>query len=196
MNSTNVVLQPSDYLDAIKTKLESLLAYKDEQGAVVPFFVEAYSEFGKTALSKPSAFIEITKAKGTLTRRDGRIYEVLDVAIHSVFPNSMPNSGVLANNSSFDIREIIILDLGAKDNQRLPHWRWQLHSDTVKRPENVDRMPSMFADGAEGYEAWCVSFTQEVTYGPIKPAEAARESIFIACNDDIDDADKYQELKI
>ena len=190
MSLPNVVHQPSDYQDAIKSKLEALLAYKTEAGDIVPFSVVTYSEFGKSTIINPSIFIEVTKAKGTGTKADGRVYEVLDVALHSVFPNSIPFASKLADNSSFDIREIIILDTAPKKD-RTAHWRWELAADSVTRPENVDRMPSIFMSGNEGYEGWCVSFVQEVTYGKATEDEV-RESMFFAFNDNADDIKTYQ----
>lgn len=196
MNSKNVVLQPSDYEDAIQQKLESLLVFKsDEAGAeFVPFFIEAYAEFGKTAIEKPSVFIDVTKAKGSFTHADGRTYENLEVSLHIVFPNAFPFASKLANNASFDVRDLIVVDNGPKEG-RVPNWCWGLANGVVERPVNIDRMPSMFLDGDDGYDSWCVSFVQKVVYGPLAKDEPVRTSIFFALNDDINDKDKYQELK-
>ena len=193
MSSQNVVFLPSEYTDALKAMLENLLVWKDENEHEQPFKVVDYAEFGRIEIKQRTAFVEVLKAKGTNTYRDGRIYEDLDVTIHAVFPNSVPYSSKHANDCSFGIRDQIVLDVGPK-NGRVPRWRWGLHSESVEKPENVDRMPSMFANGDTGYEGWCVTFVQKVIYGsPMKEGEV-RDSIYIAINENIDDGDSYEEL--
>ncbi|MEZ8201684.1 MULTISPECIES: hypothetical protein [Vibrio] len=193
MNSQNVVWLPSEYLEAVKTTLASLVIWKDENGQEQLFNVVDYAEFGRIEIQQRTIFVEVSKAKGTYTYPDGRIYEDLDVAIHAVFPNSVPFSGKQANDCSFGIRDQVVLDLGPKIN-RMPRWYWGLHEESVEKPENVDRMPSIFANGDNGYEGWCVTFVQKVIYGsPMEEAET-RDSIYIATNDNIDNGDNYEEL--
>ncbi len=185
--------QPSDYLEAIKTTLGNLIIWKDDQEQEHSFQVEDYAEFGRININRRTLFIELSKAKGTNTYPDGRVYEDMDVAIHAVFPNSVDYAAKQANNCSFDIRDLVVLDVGPKVD-RSPRWSWGLDSDSTEKPQNVDRMPSIYATGNKGYEGWCVTFVQRVIYGEPDAEEESRESIYIATNDSVDNPDDYEEL--
>ncbi len=182
---------PSDYLNAMTETLEALLNVKSKT-----FDVYDYGEFGRQEISKPTIVLEYHKAPGNNREPDGRVYEELEVWIHCVIPASMPYADRTASDLSFDIRNKVLADIGSTvpNAERYPRWNWGLDSDSVRRPTNIDRQPSLFKDGDKGYSAWAATFLQRVIYGDVDDDEESRDGISFAVNDSVDDPNSYQEL--
>jgi|GEM_PF-5496604 len=192
MSSANLVHKPSDYLDAMAATFDSLLNAENDK-----FDVYDYGDFGRIDINRPTILLEYYKAPGDNRMPDGRLYEDLEVWVHCVFPASVKQAERQAADLSFEMRSKVICDVPSTNDPekiRYPRWNWGLAPETVNRPSNIDRQPSLFKDGDKGYEAWAVTFIQRVIYGSANDEQEAREGISFSVNDDVDNPDSYKAL--
>lgn len=141
--------QPSDLFDAIRAVLLDRL-----QGVRV----DNYDDFGsvETGLNSTDGEILIEFERSLPTERwpDGRFGYDYAITLHCVVGRQRHRAGLDAINLAAAVQRVATDAL------------WGLPVDQVKRPEQLSAEPSFFKDGANGYEAWGVSFRQCISLGP------------------------------
>lgn len=141
--------QPSDLFDAIR---ETLLDRIQE------ITVDNYNEFGGlevgAAGTHGEVLIEFERATPTDRWPDGRYGYDYAITLHCVVSRHSYRAALESVNLASVVQRVATDAL------------WGLPFDQVKRPEQLRAEPSFFKEGADGYEAWGVSFNQRISLGP------------------------------
>ncbi|TBN49779.1 hypothetical protein [Pseudomonas sp. BGI-2] len=112
---------------------------------------------------------------------DGRIAHLLTVSLQIV----LPTSGLAA------------CDLGSELKNLVTDNRWKLPGDQCDVPMSIDGIASTFISGSREYNAWTVSFTQNLYLGPLLLDDPLGTPKFARTWEvsNIDDPDQYQTLE-
>lgn len=100
-----------------------------------------------------TVLIELEGTAPADRNNDGRIGHQVTVTLHGVVAKWREHAALEAANLA------TLLERLATDN------RWGLPGRQCGLPQNLRSGPSMFQNGAEGYDAWAASFTQTVYIG-------------------------------
>ena len=141
--------QPSDLFDAIRdTLLDRVQAIR----------VGNYDEFGSAVVGgdgiNGEVLIEFERAMPTDRWPDGRYGYDYAITLHCVVGRHSHRAALEAVNLSAAVQRVATDAL------------WGLPFDQIKRPEQLRAEPSFFKEGADGYDAWGVSFQQQISLGP------------------------------
>jgi hypothetical protein len=118
---------------------------------------------------------------------DGRIGHQVNVTLHGVVARWREHAALEAANLA------TLLERLAKDN------RWGLPGRQCGFPQNLRSGPSMFQNGAEGYDAWAASFTQTVYIGDVLEVDPVITAMpLAACSwqvPSLDDPAQYRPIE-
>lgn len=147
--SYRVLDKPSDLFDAIRAVLLDQIQRVQ---------VDNYDEFGSVEIGAAGTggeiLIEFERATPTDRWPDGRYGYDYAITLHCVVGRHNHRAALEAVNLSAAVQRVATDAL------------WGLPVDQIKRPEQLRAEPSFFKDGADGYDAWGVSFTQRIGLGP------------------------------
>jgi hypothetical protein len=175
--------QPSDLFDAIRAVL--LERIRD-------IHVGNYDDFGAAEAGRAGTggeiLIEFERTTPAERAPDGRYGYEYAITLHCVVGRHRHRAALEAVNLAAVVQRVATDAL------------WGLPVDQIKRPEQLRAEPSFYKQGANGYDAWGVSFNQRITLGP---SLAEEDPITVAMpgiawkvdNDlDVDDEASYQPL--
>ncbi len=170
--------RPSQFYDQIETLLTQLMG--DELA------VKGYEEYGRVSIESPTLLIEFELGRPGIRGCDGRYCHGYHVTIHCLMPNSMGRAALVALNVAADIERFV------DEN------RWGIDSRQIDKPDLVRTEPSLFQQGASGFEGWAVSWTQNLYLGPsLLEAEEVRGGIRLAVNPaNQDEPAEYKPLEV
>lgn len=147
--SYRVLDKPSDLFDAIRAVLLDRIRGIE---------VDNYDEFGSVEVgasgTNGNVLIEFERATPTDRWPDGRYGYNYAITLHCVVGRHSHRAALEAVNLSAAVQRVATDAL------------WGLPVDQIKRPEQLRAEPSFFKDGADGYDAWGVSFNQRISLGP------------------------------
>lgn len=137
--------QPSDFYDAISDSLET------ELNGVTML---SYAEFGDVDVSDAMVLIEFEEAHPCEASAEGRKGYDYQITLHAVVGRHRHRPELEAINLSAAIAQVVEYN------------KWGIPGLQAGWPEKIRQAPSMFKKGADGYEAWGVSFSQKIYLGP------------------------------
>ncbi|MCW6036821.1 hypothetical protein K4A83_11185 [Spirulina subsalsa FACHB-351] len=141
--------QPSDLFDAIRAVL--LERIRD-------IHVGNYDDFGADEAGRVGTggeiLIEFERTTPGERAPDGRYGYEYAITLHCVVGRHRHRAALEAVNLAAVVQRVATDAL------------WGLPVDQIKRPEQLRAEPSFYKQGANGYDAWGVSFNQRITLGP------------------------------
>ncbi|EMY6817450.1 hypothetical protein ABCL21_004468 [Vibrio parahaemolyticus] len=170
--------RPSQLYDQIEQLLTQLMG--DELA------VKGYEEYGRAAIDSPTLLIEFEDGRPGVRGGDGRYCHGYHISVHCLIPNSVKRSALVALNVAADVERFV------DEN------RWGIDSRQIDAPEHLRTEPSLFQQGAEGFEGRAVSWKQNLYLGNslLEPDEF-RGGIRLAVNpSNQDDAGSYAPLEV
>ncbi|WP_163834742.1 hypothetical protein [Spartinivicinus ruber] len=141
--------EPSEFYRAVESSLQSILHET--------CFISGYSDYGRVNLSQHEAaiLIEIEQAQAIQRNHDGRYGVQLDVALHIQVGRHKLQP------------ELKSLDLAIGLARRIDCHLWGLPTQQIDYPTDIRTIPGGFdPDNSNGYESWCVLFSQTIYLGP------------------------------
>lgn len=175
--------QPSDLFDAIAAVLLE---------RINDISVDNYDDFGSAEPGRAGTgaeiLIEFERTTPADRAPDGRYGYEYAITLHCVVGRHRHRAALEAVNLAAVVQRVATDAL------------WGLPVDQAKRPEQLRAEPSFFKEGAHGYDAWGVSFTQCVALGPsLAPEDPVTTSMPKAVWSvdgvpDVDDAANYRPL--
>lgn len=135
---------PSDFYDAISAEMIRRLD---------GISVDNYNQFGDKVIGDGMVLIEFERGDNAGRKNDGRIGHNYSITLHGVVGRHRHRADLEALNLSAAIERVVV------DN------RWQLPWEQISEPSEISSAPSIFKHGADGYEAWGVSFNQTIYLG-------------------------------
>lgn len=169
--------KPSDLFDAIAARLRE---------AILDIAVGDYADFGARQIGKARTageiLIEFERMPAIARGADGRYGHEFAVTLHCVVGRQRHRAPLEAVNLAAAVQRIVT------DN------RWGLPPTQLEEPEALRAEPSFFQEGANGYEAWGVSFNQKLWLGPSlaeeDPVTVALPQIAWNAEDSLDASDE------
>ncbi|MCK2185685.1 hypothetical protein [Halomonas getboli] len=147
--SSRTLNQPSDLFDAIRDRLLEEILNID---------VDDYNEFGSREVGAAGQageiLIEFERVPGLPRNHAGQFGFEAAITLHCVVGRQRHRAPLEAINLAAAVQRV------ATDCV------WGLPPTQIEAPEGLRSEPSFFKDGAGGYEAWGVSFTQCFWIGP------------------------------
>jgi hypothetical protein len=119
--------------------------------------VANYDEWDGT-VGDATVLIELERTAASRRQNDGRYAHAVTVTLHAVVAGFRKFSALEATNLATCLERL------ADSN------RWGFSGRNCEHPCDLHSGPSIFQRGADGYNAWCVTFRQVVTPGD-PPAE-------------------------
>lgn len=173
--SSKVLDKPSDLFFAIG---DAILA------AGLGVDVGNYDDFSGV-VGDATVLIEIERDGPGPRASDGRTAHDLTISLHGVVARWRKHSTLEATNLASLLKDL------ATDN------RWGLPGVQCDIPRNVEAVPSMFATGESGYNAWAATFVQTVYIGqPLLDDPVGRPKVVRAWEvATVDDPEQYRDLE-
>lgn len=144
-----------------------------------------YDDFDGT-VRDATVLIEFEASAPATRRNDGRFAHDYRITLHGVVAKWRKHAVLEAMNLSALLERLVDVN------------NWGISGQQCDPPRDVRSAPSMFQKGAEGYEAWGVTFSQCIYLGESlleeDPVTVAGPFVARAWEVDINDASQYQPL--
>ncbi|EMW3876299.1 hypothetical protein ABLT12_28595 [Pseudomonas aeruginosa] len=147
--------------------------------------VANYEEFdGK--VGDATVLIELERTTPATRHNDGRYVHDVSVTLHAVVARWRKYANLEAINLATALERLADCN------------RWGFHGRQCNYPEDLHSGPSIFQRGAEGYDAWGVTFRQRLAIGEVEPEPTLNTAPLVAFTwrVDPDDPANYQPLEV
>jgi hypothetical protein len=154
-------------------------------GAGLGVSVANYEEFnGK--VGDATVLIELERTSPATRQNDGRYAHDVTVTLHAVVARGRKHANLEAINLATALERLADCN------------RWGFHGRQCNYPEELHSGPSIFQRGADGYDAWGVTFRQRLAIGEVTPEPILNTAPLVAFGWQVnpDDPASYQQLEV